>query len=193
MKRTVFSLAAAAIAASATMALVAAAAEKKHTDQQQAAEVTMIKLDRAPSAVQAAIKQAVGSAKVATVEKETAGGVTMYEAAWKVGEVDHGVVVNNLGDVMEKEMAVSGKAIPKAVRKAAMKRLPKGAQAEFELKTVMLYEVEAMVNGKEVELLVDPSGRVLELEADDDHEDHDGEDDDDDDDDHEDQDHEDQD
>lgn len=142
----------------------------------------MMKLDQCPGPVQNAIKKAAGSALVAEVEKEVEDGLTLYEAGWKVGDVDHEVVVNEVGDVMETEMAVSGGAVPAAVRKAAAKHLAEGAKAEFEVKHVVLYEIEVMVDGKEVEILVDPSGRVMELEADDDHdhEDHDGEDDDDD-------------
>ncbi len=178
MKRIALSLALASMAVAASWALVAEQGEKH-----EHAGPSMIKLDQAPAAVRKAIKKAAGSTVVAEVEKETEDGVTLYEAGWKEGDVDHEVVVNEVGQVMATEMSVSGDAVPKAVRKAAAKHLPKSAKAEFELKQVVLYEVIAMVDGKEVELLVDPSGRVMELEADDEHEDHDGEDEDDDDDD----------
>lgn len=142
----------------------------------------MIAIASVPQAVQQAIKKAAGSVAIAEVEKEDDDGVTIYEAGWKVGEVDHEVMVNEAGHVMATEMSVSGAAVPEAVRKAAAKHLPQGAKAEFEVKHVVLYEIEAMVDGKEIELLVDPSGRVMELEADDDHQDHDGDEDHDDDD-----------
>ena len=148
---------------------------------------TMIKLNEAPAAVQQAIKKAAGSASIAEIEQESDDGLTLYEAGWKVGDVDHEVVVNSAGHVMETEMVVTGDAVPAAVRATAAKHLPKGAKAEYERKMIVLYEVEAVVDGKEVEFLVDPSGRVMELEADDDHDDdqeheHEGDDDDDDDD-----------
>ena len=178
MKRIALSLALAATAATASWALVAAQDEKH-----ESAKSAKMKLDQAPAPVQTTIKKAAGSASVAEIEKEDEEGVVIYEAAWKVGDVEHEVMVNEAGHVMAMEATVSGDAVPAAVRQAAMKHLPKGAKAEFESMTVMLYEVIATVDGKEVEMLVDPSGRVVTLEADDDHEDHDGEDDDDDDDD----------
>ncbi|QDV85718.1 hypothetical protein [Planctomycetes bacterium TBK1r] len=145
---------------------------------------TMIKLTEAPAAVQEAIEKAAGSASISEIEQESDDGLTLYEAAWKVGDVDHEVVVNAAGHVMETEMVVAGDAVPAAVRATAAKHLPKGAKAEYEKKMIVLYEVEAVVDGKEVEFLVDPSGRVMELEADDDHDqEHEGDDDDDDDDD----------
>tara|TARA_R110002072_G_scaffold303004_1_gene491219 strand:+ start:17793 stop:18335 length:543 start_codon:yes stop_codon:yes gene_type:complete len=170
-----------ATAAVCTIGLSTAWALKPHNHEGHDAEATKMKLSNAPTAVQTAIKSAAGSATVIDVEKETEDGITLYEAAWKVGDVDHEVNVNEAGEVMETEMSVSGDAVPAAVKSAAMKHLPKGATAEFEKKMVVLFEIEAMVDGKEVEMLVDPSGRVMELEADDDHEDHDEEDDDDDD------------
>lgn len=162
-----------ATAAVCTIGLSSAWALKPDHHEGHEAAATKMKLTDAPTMVQTAIKTAAGSATVTDVEKETEDGLTLYEAAWKVGDVDHEVNVNEAGEVMETEMSVSGDAVPAAVKAAAMKHLPKGATAEFEKKMVVLYEIEAMVDGKEVEMLVDPSGRVMELEADDDHEDED--------------------
>lgn len=199
MKRTALSLVMIAIAASTTVALIAAENEKKQSkhegsekhqsaEKHEASEAIIIKIDQAPTAVQAAIKQVAGSATVIQVEKETEDGIILYEAGWKVGDVEHEVVVSKHGDVMVKEMAVGTDAVPETVRKAAMKHLPKGAKAQFELMNVTLYEIEAMVDGKEIELLIDPSGRLIEFEADDDHDDDDHDDDDDEDEEHEDKD-----
>lgn len=169
-----------ATAAVCTIGLSTAWALKQDHHEGQEAEVTKMKLTDTPVAVQTAIKAASGSATVTVVEKETKDGLTLYEAAWTVGDVDHEVNVNEAGEVIETEMSVSGDAVPAAVKAAAMKHLPKGATAEFEKKMVVLYEIEAMVDGKKVEMLVDPSGRVMELEADDDLDEDDGDDDDDD-------------
>ena len=181
MKRIVLSLAIVAAASTASWAVFAADKKDKHSDKKEAAESTMMKMDEAPEAVQAAIKKAAGKASIEEVEKETEDGLTLYGAGWKKNGVDHEVVVNADGQLMEKEKSVSGDGVPAAVRKAAMKNLPKGAKAEFELKTVMLYEVEAMVDGKEIEMLVDPSGRVVKLTAAEENEDDEADDDDDDD------------
>lgn len=193
LKRIVLSLVLAATATSVSWALF----EKE--EKRESAESAKMQLEQAPTAVQAAMKKAAGKAKITKVEKENEDGRTCYEAGWKVGDVDHEVVVSEAGHVMETEVSVIPDAVPKAVRMAARRRLPKGAKAEFEIKTVTLYEVAAMVDGKEIEMLVDPTGRVVELEADDEHdevdadeehEDEDGDEENDDDDDDHDEDHE---
>ena len=151
MKRIALSIVMITVAASATWALFAAEREPKDSKKGEADKPTMMKLDQAPTAVQAAIKQAAGAAEVTEIEKEIDGEETLYEAAWKVDDVDHEVVVNKLGDVMATEMTVSMDAVPEAVREAAKEQLPKGAKTEFELTTIVLYEVKAMVDDKEVE------------------------------------------
>ncbi len=159
-------------------------AMKPVEDKKGESSDTKIMLADAPKAVQKTIEKEAGAA-IKEVAKETEEGFTVYEVSWKVGDVKHEVNVNEAGDVLETEMAVSGKDVPKAVRAAAMKHMSRGAKPGFEKKMVVLYEIEAVVDGTEVELLVDPNGRVVELEADDDegHEVHGDDDDDDDDDD----------
>ena len=176
MKRTSVIVAVGLVALSTAWAINA---EEKEEQESTAEKMS---LSEAPSVVQEAIKTAVGSATVTDIEKETEDGLTLYEAGWKVGDVEHQVSVNAEGEVMESEADVSGDAVPKAVQAAAKRLLPEGAKPEFEKKMVVLYEVAAMVAGKEVELLVDPSGRVMELEADDDDDEDDDDEDDDDDD-----------
>ena len=174
MKRLLYSMLAALTVFSAAWAM-------KPAEEQGGDESVKMTLAQAPPAVQKAIQSAAGSATVTEVEKETEDGFTLYEAAWEVGGVEHEVNVNEAGEVMETEIAVAADAVPAAVKTAAMKHLPKRTKPEFEKKMIVLYEIIAMVDGKEIEFLVDPSGRVMELEADDDDEEHEGEDDDDDD------------
>ncbi|MDV6033236.1 MAG: hypothetical protein F9B45_24740 [Phycisphaera sp. RhM] len=140
----------------------------------------VVKLADTPAAVQSALKKAAVGATIDEIEMDTEDGVTIYEASWKVIGVEHEVSVDETGQVLESEQVVTGDAVPKAVRDAVAKHMPKGGEPEFEMKSVVLYSIEAMVDGKEVEILVDPAGRLMELEADDDHE-HEEHDDDDDD------------
>tara|TARA_A100001391_G_C5075396_1_gene279119 strand:+ start:797 stop:1378 length:582 start_codon:yes stop_codon:yes gene_type:complete len=164
LKRIVLSLVLATTATSVSWALF-----EEREEKSESSESAKIQLDQTPAAVQKAIRKAAGKAKITKVEKETDDGRTCYEAGWKVGDVDQEVVVSKTGDVMETEMAVTADAVPAAVRKAAAKHSPKGATTKFELKTVTLYEIEVMVDGHETEMLVDATGRVVELEADDEH------------------------
>jgi uncharacterized membrane protein YkoI len=171
MKRMLYSMFAALTVFSAAWAM-------KPAEDEGGDESIKMTLAQAPPVVQKAIQAAAGSATVSEVEKETEDGITLYEAAWEVGGVEHEVNVNEAGEVMETEMTITADAVPAAVKAAAMKHLPKGTTPEFEKKVIVLYEIIAMVDGKEIEFLVDPSGRVMEVEADDDHEEHEGEDDD---------------
>lgn len=171
MKRLLYSMFAALTVFSAAWAM-------KPAEEDGGDKSTKMTLTQAPRAVQKAIQSTAGSATVSEVEKETEDGITLYEAAWKIGGVEHEVNVNEAGEVMETEMTVTADAVPAAVKAAAMKHLPKGATPEFEQKMIVLYEIISMVDGKEIEFLVDPSGRVIELEADDEHEEHERDDDD---------------
>ena len=178
MKRTLVAAALCVAVGSAAWALN----QDTDNEREEAGEKT-VKLAETPAAVQSSIKKAAGNAKIDEIEMESDDGVTVYEASWKVNGVEHEVSVDSVGQVLETEHVVTGDAIPAAVKAVAAKHMPKGAKAEFEMKSVVLYSVEAMVGGKEVEILVDPAGRLMELEADDDHEhgehgDHDDDDDD---------------
>ena len=160
------------MSALACVALSAALSVQAENEEADESEETIALAD-VPERVQQAIKRVAGDANVTEVEKEDDHGLTLYEAAWKDGDVEHEVVVNATGAVMETEQVVNAKQVPKAVRDAAAKHLPKSATPEFERKRIILYEVEAMVDGKEVGFLVDPSGRIMELEISDDDDDDD--------------------
>ena len=143
-----------------------------------------VKLAETPKAVRSALIKAAGDAVIQEVEVETEGGVTLYEASWTSGGVEHEVCVDKHGQVLETESVVSAAELPKAVHESAVKHLPKQSKISFEKKTIVLFSAETTINGKERELLIDPAGRLLELEADDEHDHHeDGDEDDDDDDD----------
>ncbi|MEZ6093938.1 MAG: hypothetical protein R3C03_06825 [Pirellulaceae bacterium] len=141
-----------------------------------------VKLSDAPESVQSSIKKAAGSSTIDSVKMEMDDGVTIYEASWKVDGVTHETSVDSAGNIIETERSVSNEEVPQAVRNAAAKHLPAGSKPEFELKMIMLYSAEADANGKEIEILIDPAGRLMELDAEDehDHAEQEGDDDDDD-------------
>lgn len=149
------------------LAVSAAWAYQADDEKNEQGEKT-VTLGEVPRAAQAAIKTAAGASTVDGVEVESSGGTMIYEASWKVNGVEHEVSVDSAGEVLETEHVVSQDAVPVAVRSAVAKHLPRGKSPEFELKSVILYSVEAMVGSDEVELLIDPAGRLIELEVDDD-------------------------
>lgn len=100
-----------------------------------------------------------------SIDKETEDGVTLYEASWEDDEVEHELVVTSDGFVMQVEHLVSGDDIPKAVRTAAKIKDTKVKTTVVEKKVITIYEVLTKVDGKEVEFLVDPLGRPIEIEV----------------------------
>ncbi len=178
-----------AVAILSVVAVSSAWAFQLNNEEDEGQE-TVVTLAETPAMVQTAINKAVGGATVDEIDVEREDDITVYEASWKVDGVEHEVSVDSSGHVLETERVVSREAVPAAVRSAVTKHMPADANPEFELKSVMLYSVAAIVEGKEIELLIDPAGRLMELEAagddgqskehedEDEHEDDDGEDDD---------------
>ncbi len=135
-----------------------------------------ISIDKVPAKAREALLKHAQGAKFTEVEREKVRGVVFYEAEWMVDGREHEAKVTADGSLVELEEEVDAQSVPAAVRKAASKAFPKSAKLTFEKKTIVLYEVEAKVDGKEREVLISPSGQV--------HDEHDDDDDDDDDDDH---------
>ncbi len=133
-----------------------------------------ISIDKVPAKARAALLKHAKGAKFTEVEREKVRGVVFYEAEWKVDGREHEVKVTADGSLVELEEEVDAQSVPAAVRKAASQAFPKSAKLTFEKKMIVLYEVEAKVDGKEREVLISPSGQV--------HDEHDDDDDDDDDD-----------
>lgn len=131
-----------------------------------------------PPAAIAALQKLAGGADFTELERDREGGVTIYEAEWDVNGVQHEAAVLDDGTLLETEETVAAADAPAGVRAAIAKHFG-DAKVVVEKKMVVVYEIEAKVDGREKEIMVLPTGRVLEHGDDDD--DHDGDDDDDDD------------
>lgn len=151
--------------------------EEENDGEEDDAEV--VPFAKIPAAAQKALLKLAGDAKISEVDVEDEDGVKVYEGAWKVNGVEHEAEVTANGDVIETEQVIAAGDAPKAVQKAAAKAFPKGAKVTIEKKTVVLYEIEAEIKGKEKEILVAATGQRVEIEHGDDDDDH-GDDDDDD-------------
>ena len=90
--------------------------------------------------------------------------IMLYEATWKVDGVEHEATVTAAGDLVETEQAVTGDAVPKPVA-AAVKAFGKSSKIKIVQKMIVVYELEMLVDGKEKEVLVLPSGQRVEVET----------------------------
>lgn len=135
-------------------------------------------LDQVPEAARAALLKLAGGARILKAEREREHGVLVYEAQWAANGTKHEAAVTADGTLIETEEIVPAERAPAAVRAAIAKHFGANAKVVVEKKMIVVYEVEAKVDGKEKELLVFPTGRVHE-DADDDDDDDDEHDDDD--------------
>lgn len=138
-----------------------------------------LKLEQIPEPARAALLKLVGDGKITEIEREREQGVVIYEAAWDAGGAMHEAAVMADGTLLETEERIKPDQAPPAVRALIAKHFAGVDKVVIEKKMIVVYEAEAKVNGKEVELLMLPTGQVIDEPGDD--QDPDGDDDGDDD------------
>jgi uncharacterized membrane protein YkoI len=141
-----------------------------------------LKIADVPEPARSALLKLAAGATITGVERERVAQVVVYGAAWTVNDVQHEAEVTADGTLVELEETVPMDTLPPAVQKAVDKHFAGKAGLVVERKMIVVFEIEAKQNGRERELLVLPTGRVI-ADADDDGDHDDGDDDDDDDDD----------
>jgi uncharacterized membrane protein YkoI len=121
-------------------------------------------LAKAPAAVQAAAKKALGDKKLEEFGKESVGGKILYEVGFKVGAVDHAYIVSEAGDLVQEEEDVEVAKLPAPVLEAVKKAQPDGKIDEAALATAgkkTFYEVDVKV-GKDVHALkISKKGKLI--------------------------------
>ena len=135
-------------------------------------------IDQVPEPARAALLKFAGGAKIIEAEREKEHGALVYEAEWVKNGTKYEAAVTAEGALLEIEEIIPVEKAPAAVRAVIAKHFGAKAKVVVEKKMIVVYEVEARIDGKEKELLVFPTGRVHEDGDDDD--DHDDDDDDDD-------------
>jgi uncharacterized membrane protein YkoI len=125
--------------------------------------------NQVPKAVIAAFEKANPNAKGLEFEEETFEGKAAYEVEYKKNGKEYELLYSADGALLQKEEEIDGKSLPEPVAQAIKKAHPKGEIKEVEqlMKpdgTVTGYEVEIKVVGKEVELELDVSGKILKTE-----------------------------
>lgn len=133
-----------------------------------------VTLDQIPGPARKALLHLAGGAEILEVEREKEHGVLVYEAEWLANGTKHEAAVTADGTLLETEETIPLEQAPAAVREAIAKHFGAEVKVVVERKTIIVYEAEARIDGKERELLVFPTGKVHEQE------DHDDDDDDDD-------------
>ncbi len=140
-----------------------------------------VTIDQVPEPARAALLQLAGGATISKAEREMDHGAVVYEAEWTAQGVQHEAAVTADGTLIETEEIIPVEKTPTAVRAAIAKHFGPNAKVVVEKKMIVVYEIEARIDGKERELLVFPTGRVHEDQGDDD-DDHDDDEEDEDDD-----------
>lgn len=126
-------------------------------------------MSQVPEPARAALMKLAGGAKITEVEREKEHGAVVYEAEWMANGVEHEAAVTAEGALVELEEVIAVADAPSAVRDVIAKQFGAGTKVVVEKKMVVLYEIESKVDGKEKEVLVLPTGRVINDSDDDDH------------------------
>jgi uncharacterized membrane protein YkoI len=124
-----------------------------------------------PKAVLEAFEKAYPTAKELQFEQEMFEGKVTYEVEFKEHGKEYEVLYGADGSVLQKEETIEIHALPEPVSQAVMNAHPKATvkEAEKVMKpdgTITSYEVEIKSEGKELELDVDSSGKILKTERD---------------------------
>lgn len=133
-------------------------------------------LDQVPAKAREALKKLAGGAQITAVERDKEHGMVVYEAEWSVNGKEAEAAVTAEGDLVEMEEEIDASALPPKVKDVVAKEFPGATKLEYEKVMVVFYEIEAKLNGKEKEILVATSGKIMGREEDDDDDDDDGDD-----------------
>ena len=134
-----------------------------------------VPLDKLPAAVKDAIKARFPGAKLGEANKETKKDETVYEVELKQKDQEYEVSITPEGKIIQVEREIDIQELPQAVVRAINKKYPRAELKEAEEVTkgdkITSYEVEFVTSDKkELELNVDPSGKIIEEEFEDDDE-----------------------
>jgi uncharacterized membrane protein YkoI len=122
-----------------------------------------------PKAVLEAFEKAYPNAKGVEFEKEMFEGKMAYEVEYKENGREYELLYGADGSVLQKEENIETQVLPELVSQAITKAYPKGKVKEAEKVvtpdgTITGYEVEIKSAGKELELELDSSGKILKTE-----------------------------
>ena len=120
-----------------------------------------ISLDQIPDKAREALLTLAGGAPISAVECAQEHGLVLYEAEWSARGRAVEAKVTADGDLVELEEQVGADAVPRRVRAVAARVFPQGARIKYEKAMVVVYEIEARVDGREKEIRVLTTGRLF--------------------------------
>lgn len=136
------------------------------------AEEEKVALDKVPPAVMKAVKDKFADAKIKGAEKEEEDGKTTYEIELTHNGDEMEVSVSSAGKILEIEKTIKVADLPKAVSDALKAKYPKGKLKKAEEITEgdeKRYEVVVgLADKKDLEVKLDPNGKIHEDEHEDD-------------------------
>lgn len=137
--------------------------------QANAGEEKKLGKHEVPKPVLEAFEKSNPGAKDVKFEQETLHGKVAYEVEYKENGKEHELLYSADGTVVQTEEEIEVQSLPGPVTQAIAKAYPKGKikEAEKVMKpdgTVTGYEVEIKEAGKELELELDTSGKILKTE-----------------------------
>ena len=140
-----------------------------------------VSLNEVPAAVKATILKETKGGKIKEIEREKEDGKIVYEVEFVLAGKKCAITVDPAGKLLGKEVAVTLDEVPAPVKATILKEAKGAKIKEIEKETKngrVIYEAEFVVDGKEVEIKVDPSGKLLgrEVEKEDDDKDDDDDD-----------------
>jgi hypothetical protein len=116
-------------------------------------------LETIPQAAAAGLRRAADGATIERVVRERERGNEVFEATWHVGGLEREATVNAEGDLVDFEEEVESTQVPSRIRAAALAKLPNAQSIRFVKLQSGNYEVEASIDGREVDVTFTPEGR----------------------------------
>jgi uncharacterized membrane protein YkoI len=133
------------------------------------ADEEKVPLDKVPKAVVDAVKKKFPDVKLGEASKEKEDGKTIYELAFTYKDSKYEVECEEDGTIVAIDKQIEAKELPKEVAKALEEKYPKATYKVIEEVTkkdkIAMYEVELVTaDKKEIEVQVDPAGKILKEE-----------------------------
>jgi hypothetical protein len=148
---------------------VAVGAEDKKEDKKDAPKEEKVDLDKVPKAVLDAFKAKFPEAKLTGASIESEEGKKIYELAFTYKDHKYEMEVEPNGTIIAIDKQLEEKELPKEVLNTLKKEYPGAKYKMIEEVTkkdkIEYYEIElTTADKKDVEVLIDPSGKVTKVE-----------------------------
>ena len=129
--------------------------------------VHKIKLSQVSAPARSTIEKLTAGGEIKMIDKETSNGKIIYDVEAVVNGKDMEYDISEDGKVLSTEEAIPYNALPEPVKQASEKYFgsAKGLGASKEIEgNLTNYEVEGKKSGKEISIILDQTGNILEEE-----------------------------